>query len=152
MASSINSYGEEEELEGDTEQEITVNLGEGRAKVPAPYPDVPDNAQFDYSASISTSAPLSAFASIPVSTTVLLSAGSSPRSSPFASDSISSGSDYEATVKGKRPEAKQKGSKNAKKKAKVTATQDRQLEAQNEGRGSADQTSQAYHPDKEWTG
>lgn len=158
MASSINSYGEEEELEGDTEQEVTVNLGEGRAKVPAQYPDVPDNAQFDYSASIPTSAPLSAFASvrigtpslsfssthsafsrspvhesqIPVSTTVLLSAGSSPRSSPFASDSISSGSDYEATVKGKRPEAKQKGSKNAKKKAKVTATQDRQLEAQKE--------------------
>lgn len=158
MASSINSYGEEEELGGEPEQEITVNLGDGRAKIPLAYPDVTDDAQVDLSASISTSAPLSAFASVRigtpslsfastnsalsrspvhvsqlfVSTTVLLSAGSSPRSSPFASDDLSSGSDYEATVKGKRPEAKPKGSKNAKKKAKVAATQERQVQGQKE--------------------
>jgi hypothetical protein len=158
MASSINSWGEEDEHEGDTEQEITLNLGDNCARHPTAYPDVPDDAQLDLSASFSTSAPLSAFASVrigtpnlpypsadcalsrspihvsqlPMPTTVLLSAGSSPASTPFASDDISSGSDYEATIKHKRPESKQKGIKSAKKKAKSTASQDRQRETQKE--------------------
>ncbi|KAI5452437.1 hypothetical protein NCC49_000600 [Naganishia albida] len=149
MASSINSFGEEDEHEGDIEQEITLNLGENRAGVSTAYRDAPDDVQLDLSTSFSTSAPLSAFASVQIGTpnlalpstdsafpqspvhepqlslsaTVLLSTGSSPSSTPFASDSISSGSDYEATVKHKRPNAKHRAPKNSEKKTKPAVIQ-----------------------------